>query len=1118
LVSVVTTWSGTAFLPAGYAVPPPAAQTLQIPVANTGENGNWLFAVCAWRTPPAILTTVAVGDDAHNSQPGCNVWEPLGAPNGTTPLSGNVAVSVWYCRNAWAAENVYVSPNGMVTSMAVLVMEAPGLGPWATPTLIDLQYTAATTTGPDLSIPAPSGEALLFAAVAADNNTRTITGPGDLAGAGGFTSLPGVSVTDGVDTLADCQLSIGYQVTPGSATAAWTSSGNVDMAGILAGVYVNGIVPYAPQQDWPMTQFLVGLGAGAQTPWDQTPFTDLSDRHQSVSTSRGKQYELDSIQSGTENLALLNNDGALNPGNENSPYFPWVQPYVPARFLATWPPPPAQNARVYSVWRGYVERWPQALSGTRYQRSNAVATDVYALLTPLQKTLAQCEILSDDPYAYWPCNDPQGSAAAANLAPGNSQQLQVAQSKYGAGGATADFNVSVSLLAGDPGCTGWQQDTVPAAGIQGWCLYYQDPGLPAIAGGVTIEGEFTLGATQPTYDLTLIAVRDSHGLVIQAKVSTAGRIIVDVRDKLTGTVASTTIITASVFSGITYHVALSFSETSWACYVDGGAVRTVTGSCNLANSGWWACFGGTADRTAATGFCNVTINGLVIYPYQLPQSRVISHWYSAFAGMSGEDGSGQRIDRLLGDSGCAYPRIMPPGPDLYTGCVDIGGQAVSQNVVNVAESDSSWLMVDSAGYLFLQPRRTGYNLPAIWTFGELQAAPVNVNSQFLTGIASWSALNGATLAFSTAWSYESGGSMLITPDGVTAGPGAVAETDPVTPGVGYTASAWTLCPAGWADGAYAAIHWFNSSLTLLSSTAGSPLPLVAGAPLQVTVSGRAPATAAFAAIAVQMGGTPPGTAPLYVGFAPLTGPTEYAYLGDITTDCDPSVTYNDITLTQLAAPEAYSTTLTEAAVSGATTINVTDAGGILTGGVLLLAAGTGAGEMVTVTAVSGLVVTVTALSSNHAATATVTVVNSQASGVTITAASQPSILAFGDQTLQQTSYLADPDVITDQAQDIARQLSQPVNRVAGMTLDPAANPALWPVVLGLETGQVMQVNRRLQGTELVMSGQFQVMSIAHSIAAGSWKTKVSMIPYLGNVLACDDVIRGIPGSGSVLGW
>ena len=87
-----------------------------------------------------------------------------------------------------------------------------------------------------------------------------------------------------------------------------------------------------------------------------------------------------------------------------------------------------------------------------------------------------------------------------------------------------------------------------------------------------------------------------------------------------------------------------------------------------------------------------------------------------------------------------------------------------------------------------------------------------------------------------------------------------------------------------------------------------------------------------------------------------------------------------------------------------------------------------------------------------------------------------------------------------------------------MTLDPSANPALWPVVLGLETGQVVGVNRRLQGDLLEMSGQFQVMSVAHSIGPRTWQTKVSMIPYLGNVLACDDTVRGIPGSGSVLGW
>ena len=130
----------------------------------------------------------------------------------------------------------------------------------------------------------------------------------------------------------------------------------------------------------------------------------------------------------------------------------------------------------------------------------------------------------------------------------------------------------------------------------------------------------------------------------------------------------------------------------------------------------------------------------------------------------------------------------------------------------------------------------------------------------------------------------------------------------------------------------------------------------------------------------------------------------------------------------------------------------------------------------------------------------------------------PSIEAYGDQTLQQTSYLSDPNAIQDQAWWIAYTTGVPVNRIANMTLDPAANPALWPVVLGMETGQAVQANRRLQGTQLEISGLFQIMSIAHNTAPGSWNTKVAMVPYPGQILACDDMTYGTPGGSNVLGW
>jgi Concanavalin A-like lectin/glucanases superfamily len=1112
--AVVTAWSAATALPSGYAVPPPAARSLAVPVSNTGLGGNWLIALCAWRTPPSVLTTVAVGDDSCNASPGANVWEPLGAPNGTSPLAGNTAASIWYCRNAFPAQNVYAAPNGPVTAMSVLVLEVSGLGPWATLAALSTGCAGAATTGPATAPPAPPAQALVFTVLAGDNDTAAVTGPG-----AGWTALSTVTATNGTDHASDCVLSSAYQVTSLAPAASWSVSVAQDLAEVIAGVLVAGTVPQAPNQNWPWMQTLAGFGAGAQTPWDQVAWTDLTARQLSGSTQRGKQYELDSIQAGTVNLSLANNDGALTEGNAASPYYPGVKVYTPARRLATWPPPPAQNARTYSVWRGFAERWPQSLTAARYQLANSVVTDVYSLLTPLMRTLAQAEVLADQPYAYWPCSDPAGASSAANLAKGNSQQLAVVQSKYGAGGATSSFGVSVPYLAGDPSAAGWQQASVPAAGTQGWCLYYQDAGLPALSGGITAEGWFTLNAAQPSgLNLVPMVVRNAQGQVLQVRVTSAGLLTLDVWDKLTQARTSTTISAATMLAGVPVHIAVAFTQTAWTLYVNGGAVRTVTGSCNLANSGYWVSFGGYADRLGAAGFCNIIASGLAVYGYLLPQSRVISHYYSAVAGMTGQDTSGPRIDRLLGDGNCAFPRIMPAGAGLLTGAVDIGGQAVSQNIVNIAESDSSWLMVNSAGYLFLQSRRAGYDLPVLWTFGELQASPLNAAYLFNGTIAPWTAGNGATLSYSTTWSWGLGqGSMLIGPDGTTAGPYAASEQEAVTPGTTYTATAWVQSPQGWA-GVHVSVDWYTSGHALISSAAGPVTALPAAAPLELTATGRAPATAAYAAISVHMDGTPPVTTGMYTGYAALTAPGEYAYLGDVQTDCDPSQLYNDVTLSQLASPEAYQAALTASCTAGAATLTVSPATGIVTGGVLLLAPGTSTGELVTVTTVSGTTIGITATAYLHAANTVVTVVNQQASGVTVTAVSAASIGAYGDQTLQQTSYLNDPAAIADQAQWIMQTTGTPASRVPVMTLDPAANPALWPVVLGLETGQVAQVNRRLQGTQQVLGGLFQVMSVAHSEAPGQWKTKVALVPYPGQVLTLDDPARGIPAAPNSLGW
>ncbi|MFF9084429.1 LamG-like jellyroll fold domain-containing protein [Streptomyces rubiginosohelvolus] len=84
-----------------------------------------------------------------------------------------------------------------------------------------------------------------------------------------------------------------------------------------------------------------GWGGLVQYPWTIT-WTDLSDRVdmiQGVTITRGASDELSETQPGSCSMTLDNQDGALTPGNLNSPYYPWVRRNAPIRVAALHYPP-----------------------------------------------------------------------------------------------------------------------------------------------------------------------------------------------------------------------------------------------------------------------------------------------------------------------------------------------------------------------------------------------------------------------------------------------------------------------------------------------------------------------------------------------------------------------------------------------------------------------------------------------------------------------------------------------------------------------------------------------------------------------------------------------------------
>lgn len=90
---------------------------------------------------------------------------------------------------------------------------------------------------------------------------------------------------------------------------------------------------------WPLVEDAWGAFWGANSgsfPLDR--FVEVTDRtRQTVSVSRGRQYELDQVRSGEASMTLANTDAALDPVNTSGPWYGHIAPYQPYRRRAQWP-------------------------------------------------------------------------------------------------------------------------------------------------------------------------------------------------------------------------------------------------------------------------------------------------------------------------------------------------------------------------------------------------------------------------------------------------------------------------------------------------------------------------------------------------------------------------------------------------------------------------------------------------------------------------------------------------------------------------------------------------------------------------------------------------------------
>lgn len=120
-----------------------------------------------------------------------------------------------------------------------------------------------------------------------------------------------------------------------------TAAVATEVAGNAATIqHINTVLGGVANPNWPTIEDAWApywSANGGNVPAGQ--FVEVTDRTRNGSSvSRGRQYELDQVRSGTYSVDLANTDAALDPTNASGPYAGRVLPYSPYRKRAQWPP------------------------------------------------------------------------------------------------------------------------------------------------------------------------------------------------------------------------------------------------------------------------------------------------------------------------------------------------------------------------------------------------------------------------------------------------------------------------------------------------------------------------------------------------------------------------------------------------------------------------------------------------------------------------------------------------------------------------------------------------------------------------------------------------------------
>ena len=660
------------------------------PGSGTPTAGNWLFAISSWTQDPAIINVhTGTGDDIHS------YWREYPAAGS----GGFTRTAIAYTANtARQVGNVYVAPDGEIAAINVLVVEVASLGPWDTVVGTVVAYDAASTSI-SLSHAAGAQATFFIGAVGGDNVSS-----GQAFLPSGWTGLAAQTQTNGVNALADNILTAAYlPSTLSTQSVSGSASTAENLSGFMLAVLTSGAspVPAGSNPNWPHVIFEAGFGSGFNTPDSEVTWTDITQRLWDWNETTGIQFQLGQLQSTDLTMHLDDLDGALIPSNAASPYYPNVQPGTPVRIRAALGTMAGTVIDRWYIIQRNAAQWGEGIDEVFRRYCPVSGTDLWAALSATPPTFYRSEVYEDDPYAWWPCDDQPGNSGVLptfllNAAIGNTNVLDIrlsplggvaqayldesgrntesgslASAGYPPGIAVYTVGADAGWMFGDPqgspaslgtgnpetstpGSAAWQASgQAGSTGSYGWYLICNDSNFPPLSAGVTIECWFNAafygsasgwvfqGSTGSAQAAPITAQPYSSPVTIWEIATSSGPtclLQLDASGHLNLITAGTShsIYTSSDLRSSSWHmVTATLTTTGWQVWLDGGANATVSGSASMSSA--WSYFIANGDFGSAGGGSpsslvhggNISLSHLAIYPYVLPYYRVLDHYWAA---------------------------------------------------------------------------------------------------------------------------------------------------------------------------------------------------------------------------------------------------------------------------------------------------------------------------------------------------------------------------------------------------------------------------------------------------------------------------------------------------------